>query len=73
MLETWQALPRLARAGLVVLGIGMLLDVTLHALSAAVAPEHLAHGVVLGGMVLVICGVIADGIGQARHEHRSNA
>lgn len=73
MLETWPALPPLARAGLVVLGIGTLLDVALHALGAAVTSEHLAHGVVLGGMVLVLGGVVADGIGQARRQHRSNA
>jgi len=55
------------------MGMGLVLDVTLHALSAAAAPEHLAHAVILVGMVLVIVGVIADGIGRARYRQRSTA
>jgi len=73
MLETWRALPIAARAGLAVMWAGLILDVTLHALSAAVAPEHLAHAVVLAGMVLVIGGVIADGVSRTRVRQRSNA
>jgi hypothetical protein len=73
MLETWRALPIVARAGLAVIWAGLILDVTLHALSAAVAPEHLAHAVVLAGMVLVIGGVIADGVWRTRVRQRSNA
>ena len=73
MLETWRALPLGARVGLVVMWAGMILDVTLHAMSAAVAPEHLAHAVVLAGMVLVIGGVIADGVWRGRGRQRSNA
>ena len=73
MLETWRALPRLSCAGLTAMGTGVLVDLTLHAARASVAPEHVAHGVILGGMVLVICGVLAEGIGRARHEQRSNA
>lgn len=73
MLETWRALPIVARAGLAVMWAGLILDVALHALSAAVAPEHLAHAVVLAGMVLVIGGVIADGMGRSRGRQRSSA
>ena len=73
MLETWRALPIAARVGLAVMWSGMILDVTLHAMSAAVAPEHLAHAVVLAGMVLVICGVIVDGVWRGRERQRSSA
>lgn len=71
MLETWRALPAVARAGLGVMWAGLVLDVTLHGLSAAASPEHLAHAVVLAGMVLVIAGVIADGVGRTRVGQRS--
>lgn len=71
MLEAWRAFPHLTRGGLVVMGIGLGLDVTLHALSGAAAPEHVAHAVIIAGMVLVILGVIADGIGRTRYRQRS--
>ena len=71
MLETWRALPNAARGGLAVMWAGLVLDVTLHGLSAAAAPEHLAHAVVLAGMVLVICGVIADGVTRSGMKQRS--
>ena len=53
------------------MGIGLVLDVTLHALSGAAAPEHVAHAVILAGMVLVILGILADGIRRTRYRHRS--
>jgi hypothetical protein len=54
-----------------VMGSGLVLDVTLHALSAAATAEHFAHTVILAGMVLVILGVVADGIARARWRQRS--
>ena len=71
MLETWRALPAVVRAGLGVMWSGLVLDVTLHGLAASASPEHLAHAVVLAGMVLVIGGVIADGVGGTRVRQRS--
>lgn len=71
MLETWRALPIIARVGLGVMWTGLVLDVTLHGVGAAAYPEHLAHAVVLAGMVLVIGGVIADGVGRTRLGQRS--
>ncbi|HLZ47791.1 MAG TPA: hypothetical protein VKR80_04000 [Candidatus Limnocylindria bacterium] len=73
MLETWRSLPIAARAGLAVMWAGLVLDVTLHGLGAAASPEHLVHAVVLAGMVLVIGGVIADGVGRTRVRQRSRA
>jgi hypothetical protein len=67
MLETWRELPSIARAGLAVIGGGIVLDVALHGLGAAAAPEHAAHAVVLAGMVLVIGAVIAQGHATSRH------
>ncbi|HEV2250174.1 MAG TPA: hypothetical protein VGT60_06690 [Candidatus Limnocylindria bacterium] len=73
MLDTWRALPGTARAGLAVMGTGLIVDLALHAVAAVAAPEHLAHSVILAGMVLVILGVIADGIGRTRRQQRSRA
>jgi putative N-acetylmannosamine-6-phosphate epimerase len=61
MLETWRELPSIAQAGLAVIGGGVALDVALHGLGAAAAPEHAAHAVMLAGMVLVIGAVTAPG------------
>jgi hypothetical protein len=73
MLETWRQLPSIARVGLAVIGGGLILDVALHGLGAAAAPEHAAHAAMLVGMVLVIGAVIAEGTAGARHRQRSNA
>lgn len=67
MLETWRELPSIARAGLGVIGGGVILDVALHGLGAAAAPEHAAHAAMLAGMVLVIGAVIARGHAASRH------
>jgi hypothetical protein len=56
-----------------VMGSGLVLDMTLHALSAAATAEHFAHTVILAGMVLVILGVVADGIARARSRQRSTS
>lgn len=67
MLETWRRLSLAARAGLAVMAAGLLLDVTLHALAAAAAPEHASHAVIVAGMVLVIGAVLAEGMAGPRH------
>ena len=68
--------PGLARFGIVVMVFGLLFDFVEHDLvshvndrSVAGFPlaEHAAHVVVLAGMVLVLVGIVRDGI---RHAHR---
>jgi hypothetical protein len=62
--------PGLAKAGALVIAVGLGLDLAMHTVlgglhDAVIAGfslgEHLAHLVVLIGMVVVIVGVIADG------------
>ena len=68
--------PALAKLGAAVIAFGLLGDLVEHSLGAAAraasdgfaAGEHVAHLVVLIGMVLVLAGVIADGV---RHSGRS--
>jgi uncharacterized membrane protein YidH (DUF202 family) len=64
-------LPGPTRLGLAVIAFGLLLDLTEHGfVSQANATivagfplaEHLAHLVVIVGMVLVLAGVVADGV-----------
>ena len=71
-------LPGPTKVGLAVIGFGLLLDVTehgfmSHANDVVVAgfplAEHAAHLVVIVGMVLVLAGVVADGV----RIHRSRA
>jgi hypothetical protein len=81
--------PRLAKAGAVVIAVGLLLDLAAHSVAHSIHDvligsfplgEHLAHLVVVVGMVLVLAGIVADGIraqrrlvrqeGQARHALR---
>jgi hypothetical protein len=68
--------PRLARLGLVGLAFGLLLDLVEHDLVSHVSEptiagfpvsEHLAHFIVVVGMVLVLVGIVRDGI---RFSHR---
>jgi hypothetical protein len=74
--------PRLARLGFVGLAFGLLLDFVEHDLVSHVREpmiagfplsEHLAHFVVLVGMVLVLVGIVRDGIRSAsrRPQYRS--
>jgi uncharacterized membrane protein YidH (DUF202 family) len=75
--------PRLARLGLVGLAFGLLLDFVehdfvSHVREATIAgfpvSEHLAHFVVFVGMILILVGIVRDGIrGSSRltHERRS--
>lgn len=60
---------RLTTAGVISIALGLVVDVTAHRLAAghsgtagSAATEHLAHLVVLIGMVLVLAGVVADGL-----------
>ena len=70
--------PSLAKAGALTIAVGLLLDLAMHSVlyelhDATVAGftvgEHLAHLVVLVGMVVVLVGVIADG---TRHQGRAS-
>ena len=68
--------PALAKLGAATIAFGLLDDLVEHSMSSATRAatdgfavgEHLAHLVVLIGMVLVLAGVIADGV---RHSGRS--
>ena len=63
------SLTRLTTAGVLSITLGLVVDVTAHGLAAghastagSTATEHLAHLVVLVGMVLVLAAVVADGL-----------
>jgi hypothetical protein len=67
---TGRPLPRLARLGVATIAFGLVFDLSEHSFAAA-APvlsggfsvgEHAAHLVVLIGMVVILLGVIADGV-----------
>ena len=67
--------PAAAKLGAFVIGFGLLWDVDEHALAshahdavigAFPVAEHLAHLVVLIGMVLVLAGIVADGVRAQR-------
>jgi hypothetical protein len=67
--------PRLAKAGAAVIAAGVLVDLAVHTVLHSVHDEligafplgeHLAHLVVLLGMVLVLAGIVADGIRAQR-------
>jgi len=72
------AVPRLARIGFAMIAFGMVFDLSEHsfALPSRSAStgfsigEHAAHLVVLIGMVVLLVGVIADGIHTARRLDR---
>jgi hypothetical protein len=74
--------PRAAKAGIATIVFGLVLDASEHsfALPAARAGggfspgEHAAHFVVLVGMVVVLAGLIADGIHTAgRHDRQTRS
>ena len=75
---TGHALPRLAKVGFATIAFGLVFDLSEHsfALPAGSAAlrfsvgEHAAHLVILVGMVLVLAGVIADGIHSAGRQSR---
>lgn len=71
-------IPGLSKLGAVVIAFGVLFDIVEHDLShvgeahigAFPIAEHLAHFVVLLGMVLVLAGIVADGIQLERRRRR---
>ena len=67
--------PTLAKAGAAVIAIGLLVDLAAHSVLHSVHDEligafplgeHFAHLVIVMGMVLVLAGIVADGIGSQR-------
>jgi hypothetical protein len=67
--------PRLAKAGAAVIALGLLVDLAVHTVLHSMHDvliggfplgEHLAHLVVVLGMVLVLAGIVADGIRSQR-------
>jgi hypothetical protein len=67
--------PCLAKAGAVVIAAGLLIDLVAHSvlhpvhdelIGAFPLGEHFAHLVIVIGMVLVLAGIVADGIGSQR-------
>ena len=72
-----RALPPVMRFGLAVIVFGVIADLVTH-LSFADAAEQgghtaaqlSAHAIVFAGMVLVLAGVVADGIRQSRVRRR---
>ena len=74
-----QVVPRISKLGAVVIAIGLVADVVEHGFVPHVADprvgafpvgEHAAHLIVLVGMVLVLVGVVADGIRSQRRMTR---
>jgi hypothetical protein len=68
------ALPRAAKLGVAVVAAGVLVDAWVHTLgivtagtpAALIVQQHLAHLVVLVGMVLTLAGIVADGVAHGR-------
>ena len=72
-----RSVPTGARAGAGTIVVGLLLDLNAHALAvgeatATSAGEHAAHLVVLIGMLLVLGGIVGDGIGATRRRGRQD-
>jgi len=75
-------LPRAAKLGVLVIVAGLLVDAWVHTLgivaagtpAAAIVQQHLAHLMVLVGMVATLGGIVADGAGKSRasRPERSN-
>lgn len=71
-------IPGLARLGGAVVALGLLFDLVEHDLGHAGDPrigafpiaEHAAHLVVLVGMVLILGGIVADGVRLERRRRR---
>ena len=68
------ALPRAAKLGVAVVVAGLLVDAWVHTLGvvaagsalALIVQQHLAHLVVLIGMVTTLAGIVADGVRRGR-------
>lgn len=75
--------PGLSKAGALVIAAGLLLDLAVHIVlhpvhdglvAASPAGEHLAHLVVVIGMVLILAGIVADGVrSQRRHARQEGS
>jgi hypothetical protein len=74
--------PGLARFGLVVMAFGLLLDFVMHDLVSHAGEqtamgfpvsEHLAHLVVLVGMVLVLVGIVRAGLRVSRFTQQNRS
>jgi hypothetical protein len=74
-----QRVPLVAKAGVVVIATGLLLDLVAHTALHSVHDEligsfplgeHFAHLVVVLGMALVLAGIVADGIRSQRRQVR---
>jgi hypothetical protein len=65
-IEMWRSFPLLAQGGLTVIVAGTVADLTAHGAALAAGPQHLAHGAILAGMVMVLIGVVADGVSHPR-------
>jgi hypothetical protein len=65
-------LPALARAGLAVMGFGGLLDLVAHvgapvdSVASSAADQATAHLLLFVGMVLIVLGVVVDGVRLSR-------
>ena len=69
--------PGAAKAGIATIAFGLVLDASEHSFAATATQaggfspgEHAAHFVVLVGMVVVLAGLIADGIHSASRQDR---
>jgi uncharacterized protein YjeT (DUF2065 family) len=71
--------PRLAKAGAALIAAGLLVDLVVHTvlhsahdelIGAFPVQEHFAHLVVVIGMVLVLAGIVADGVRRQRRQVR---
>lgn len=69
------SVPRAAKAGAVVIALGLGLDLVAHTILHSIhdeligafpLQEHFAHLVVLVGMVVVLAGIVADGMHARR-------
>jgi len=74
-----QPIPGLAKAGALVIAIGLLNDLVEHTFVSHVheavvgsfpVGEHAAHLIVVAGMALVLVGIVADGIRSQRRSSR---
>jgi hypothetical protein len=72
------AVPRIAKIGFATIAFGIVFDLSEHSFATPARQaatgfsigEHAAHLLVLIGMVVVLVGVIADGIHTASRLHR---
>jgi H+/Cl- antiporter ClcA len=77
-----RAFPLLARLGLLGMAFGLLLDVVEHGVVSHAdehlvagfpVGEHAAHFIVVVGMVLVLSGIVRDGLRASREERQRSS